>query len=105
MLHSSLYMAFGRLTNASCFISGMDWRYVHRRLKEHERSMDHRTCAGAYFLKASESDIKSLLSGCQLTSHREQLKDKNQVLESVVDVMKVIGKRGFSYKSRNNAAW
>lgn len=55
--------------------------------------MAHRTCAEAYFLNASESDVKSLLSGSQLSSQREQIKKKRQVLERVVDLVKVIGKR------------
>lgn len=40
-----------------------------------------------------------------MSSQREQIKKKRQVLERVVDVVKVIGKRGLSYRSRNDAAY
>jgi len=58
-----------------------DWKHVHQRLEEHEKSMAHKTCAEAYFLNASKSDVKDLLSGSQLSSHRRQIRNKRQVLE------------------------
>jgi len=67
--------------------------------------MAHKTCAEAYFLNASKSDVKDLLSGSQLSSHRRQIRKKRQVLERVVDVVKMTGKRGLSYRSENEAAY
>lgn len=46
-----LCLAFSKPTDSSIFINGMsDWRHVHQRLEEHEKSMAHRICAEAYFL-------------------------------------------------------
>jgi len=49
-----------------------DWKHVHQRL---EMKSD-KTCADAYFLNASKSDVKD-----QLSSHRRQIRNKRQVLE------------------------
>ncbi len=40
-----------------------------------------------------------------MSSHRKQIRKKRQVLERVVDVVKMIGKRGLSYRSENEAAY
>lgn len=40
-----------------------------------------------------------------MSSHRKQIRKKRQVLERVVDVVKMIGKRGLSYRSQNEAAY
>ncbi|XP_069368917.1 zinc finger MYM-type protein 1-like [Paralichthys olivaceus] len=86
-------------------MSGMsDCRHAHQRAEEHEKSMAHRACAEAYFLNCSKSDINSLLRGRQLTAHREQIKKRRQVLDRVVEVVRVIGKRGLSYRHEDNEA-
>ena len=64
----------------------------------------HRGCAEAYFLRASKSDIASLLHGPQIVAHREQVKKRRQVLERVVEVVKFIGKRGLSYRGKQSEA-
>ncbi len=47
-------LAFSKATDSSSFVTGMsDWRHVHQRVEEHEKSMAHRNCAEAYFLKCS----------------------------------------------------
>lgn len=98
-------LAFSKTTDSSIFITGMsDWRHAHQRAVEHEKSMAHRACAEAYFLNCSEADINSLLRGRQLTVHREQIKRRRQVLERVVEVVRVIGKRGLSYRHEENEA-
>lgn len=67
--------------------------------------MAHKSCAEAYFPNASTSNVKHLLSGSQLSLHRKQIRKKGQVLECVVDVVKMIGKRGLSYRLENEAAY
>uniref|UniRef100_A0AAQ5XSS1 DUF4371 domain-containing protein n=1 Tax=Amphiprion ocellaris TaxID=80972 RepID=A0AAQ5XSS1_AMPOC len=98
-------LAFSKPNDPSIFIRGMtDWRHVHQRIEEHERGMAHRQCAEAYFLNCSRASIGHLLEGRQLTGHREQVKKRRQVLERVVEVVKVIGKRGLSYRQEHNEA-
>ena len=67
---------------------------MHQRIEEHERGMAHRQCAEAYVLNCSRASVDHLLEGRQLKGHREQVKKRRQVLERVVEVVKVLGKRG-----------
>ncbi len=97
-------MAFGKTDN-SIFITGMsDWRHVHQRIEEHEKSIAHQTCAEAFFLRCSNADISSIFASSQMSAHREQVRKRRQVLERVVDVVKVLGKRGLSYSHMENEA-
>lgn len=77
---------------------------MYQRIEEHERGVAHRQCAEAYFLNCSRANIVHLLEGRQLIGHREQVKKRRQVLERVVEVVKLIGKRGLSYRQEHNEA-
>lgn len=55
-------------------------------------------------MRASKSDIASLLHGPQIVAHRDQVRKRRQVLERVVDVVKFIGKRGLSYRGQQSEA-
>ena len=66
--------------------------------------MAHRQCAEAYVLNCSRASVDHLLEGRQLKGHREQVKKRRQVLERVVEVVKVLGKRGLSYRQEHNEA-
>ncbi|CAI5660952.1 unnamed protein product [Oreochromis niloticus] len=81
-----------------------DWRHIHLRTEEHEKSTTHQTCAEAFFLRCSKGNIRSLFAGSQLSAHRAQVKKRRQVLERIVDVIKVLGKRGLSYRHVENEA-
>jgi len=93
-------LAFAPAASDSPFIKGgmKTWKHVHQRIEEHEKSKIHRDSADAYFLLAKRADIKSLLAGKQMSSHHEQVKKKRQVMECIIDVIKVIGKCGLSYR-------
>lgn len=64
----------------------------------------HRVCAEAYFLRASKSDIASLLHGSQIVAHRDQVRKRRQVMERVVGVVKFIRKRGLGYRGKQSEA-
>lgn len=74
------------------------WSHVHQRIGEHEQSKMHRDSADAYFLLANRADVKGLLAGNQMCSCHEQVKKKRQVMERIMDVVKVIRKCGLSYR-------
>ena len=80
------------------------WSNCHQIIGEHERSEAHRTSAEAYFLRASRSDVGSLLAEKQVSLHREQVRKKRQVMDRVINVIKVIGKRGLSYRGGKHEA-
>jgi hypothetical protein len=47
-------MVFAKPTDSSTFMSGMtDWKHVHQRGEEHEKSNMHRSSAEAYLLRSS----------------------------------------------------
>lgn len=77
---------------------------MHQRIEEHERVTAHRQCAEAYFVNCTQASIGHLLEGRQLRGNREQVKKRRQVLERIVEVVKVIGKRGLSCRQKHNEA-
>ena len=105
MLYCTVCLAFAKPGETNPFISGtQDWKHVSQRVEEHERSNMHRLCAEAYLLRASKADIASLLHGPQVAAHRDQVRKRRQVLERVVDIVKVIGKRGLIYRGTQSEA-
>lgn len=52
----------------------------------------------------SKADIKTLLGGRYLAVDHDQLRKRRQVLERVVEVVKVLGKRGLSYRHVDSEA-
>ena len=57
---------------------------------EHEKSKTHRDSADAYFLNVQKADVKSLLTGYQMSLRADQVKQKRQMMERIYDVIKVI---------------
>lgn len=80
------------------------WKHVHQIIEEHEKSKLHRESAEVYFLRANKADIRSLVSEKQISVHREQVGKKRQVMEHVVNTVKVLGKRGLSYRGDKHEA-
>ena len=104
-LYCAVCLAFAKPNETNPFISGMqDWKHTSQRVEEHERNIMHRGCAKAYFLRASKSDVASLLHGPQIAAHRDQVRKRRQVLERIIDVVKFIGKRGLSYRGKQSEA-
>ena len=50
----------------------------------------------------NKADIKSLICTNQMTSLPEQVCKRHQVLERVVNIVKLIGKRALSYRGNKN---
>lgn len=74
------------------------WSHVHQRIVEHEQSRVHTNSTEAYFLNHKEKSIDYLLFKNQKQARYEMVKKKRQVLERVIDIVKLIGKRGLSYR-------
>ena len=106
-LYCSVCLAFAPFLSEGPFIKGgmKDWTHCHLRVKEHEQSKTHTDSANAYFMRARKGDVKSLLTGNQMSLHAEQVKKKRQVMERVVDVVKVIGKCGLSYRGEEESGY
>ena len=98
-------MAFGKSSETNIFLSGMkDWKHVHQRVEEHEKILMHRNCAGAYFLWESKSDIENLLAHGEMSANRELVRKCSQVFERVIELTKVIGKKGICYRGTPSEA-
>ncbi len=80
------------------------WKHAHQRVQEHERSNIHRESAEAFFFRVNKAEIHTLLTDKQITVHRDQVRKRRQVLERVIDVVKVIGKCGLSYRGHSHEA-
>ena len=77
-----------------------DWRHEHTRVEEHERSPFHLRCSTAYLEDRQQSSVSHLLA----RSHHDEVRKRRQVMERAVDVVKLIGKRGLSYRGSNEEA-
>ena len=49
--------------------------------------------------------MKSLLTSNQMSIHANQVKQKGQVMERIVDLIKVMGKCGLSYRGDEEAGY
>eukprot|EP00102_Acyrthosiphon_pisum_P019919 XP_016657129.1 PREDICTED: zinc finger MYM-type protein 1-like [Acyrthosiphon pisum] len=102
-LYCSVCLAF--TTEMNTFTRGLnDWRHVHQRIKEHENSKNHNFCSEAYFLHFQKKDIGNLLFVNQNRLQREEVKKCRQVLDRIINVIKLIGKCGLSIRGKRNEA-
>jgi len=102
-LYCSVCLAF--TTEMNTFTTGLnDWRHVHQRIKEHENSKNHNFCSEAYFLHFQKKDIGNLLFVNQNRLQREEVKKCRQVLDRIINVIKLIGKCGLSIRGKRNEA-
>lgn len=99
----SVCLAFSIDSNA--FTNGMsDWKHVYQRISEHEASKCHIQSSDAYFMHVQQKNIESLLFVDQKRVQREEVKKNRAVLDRIIEVIKVIGKRGLSIRGKNNEA-
>ena len=101
MAHEARYctvcLAYAKEKENNAFTEGMkDWKHVHQRIKEHENSKQHNSCAEAHMLSMSQKDMEHLPFSEQQVKYI-QVKTNRQVMERVIDVVKLIGKRGLRY--------
>ncbi|KAL4119802.1 hypothetical protein QTP88_012569 [Uroleucon formosanum] len=87
------------------FTYGMcDWKHICQRISEHENSKAHNQCCEAYFMHIQKRDVGFLLMENQMHQQREEVKKNRQVLDRIIEVCKVIGKRGLSVRGKRNEA-
>lgn len=107
-LFCSICLAFGTVCDKNTFTLGVnDWRHIYQRIEEHEKSKTHGNSVDAYFLKNGSSSVDQLLMYDQCNLRKKQVEEKRQVLTRIIDIIKMIGKRGLSYRgtSSNEAAY
>lgn len=70
------------------------WRHIYIRIDEHEKSITHTNSVTAYILHSNEHDIGSLL----FSETKKEIKKNREIVTRVIEAVKLIGKRGLSYR-------
>lgn len=91
-------LAFSRNVDSPFTEGTCEKRHIHKRVSEHEFSNYHCNAAQSYTLYISKTDTTHLLFSNQMSMRREQVMKRRQILTRVIDVVKLIGKRGLSYR-------
>ena len=92
--------------SSSKFKTGFDdWRHVHQRIDEHEISQKHQHCAEAFLRFSTGKEISTLVAvGSDTSLHNKHVMRKRRlVLDRIVSIIKMIGKRGMSYRGTGGA--
>jgi hypothetical protein len=74
------------------------WTHVYQRIDEHENSKNHTIYTDIYLHRANNKGINYLLFSEQKHKLKEEVKNNRKILERVIVVVKLIGKRGLSYR-------
>ncbi|KAL4135492.1 hypothetical protein QTP88_007098 [Uroleucon formosanum] len=89
------YVCLAFSTDSNNFVKGLDvWSHTYIRIDEHEKSTTHKNCVSAFFLHSNEHDIGSLL----FSENKNEIKKNREIITRVIEVVKLIGKRGLSYR-------
>lgn len=75
------------------------WTHVYQRIDEHEKSKNHTLCTDAYLPHANNKSIDYLLFSDQKHKVKEEVKINRKILERVIEIVKLIGKRSLSYRA------
>lgn len=98
-LYCSVCLAFCGTNETNIFTEGMnDWRHVHQRINEHEHSNIHGRNCQTYFLYSTDKTIDKVLFKDMITKHNSEVTKNRQILDRVINVIKLIGKRGLSFR-------
>lgn len=99
-LFCSFCLAFGNEDNRftlGCSI--LSSNNPHTRINEHEKSVNHENSCEAFLLFTNSDDIQSRLDRVRCVENA----GRRAVLQRLIDVVKLIGKRGLSYRGAKNA--
>ncbi|CAH2329470.1 zinc finger MYM-type 1-like [Pelobates cultripes] len=99
-------LAFSKKTDDSAFIDGcFDEKHMYQRIEEHERSNLHNNSSESLLMRSKNMDISSHFFEKQTTARKEEVKRKRAILERIIETIKLIGKRGLSYRATAEAAY
>lgn len=95
----SVCLAFVKTNDESKFITEMiaTSKQFYCRIEDHENSKNDLNATESYAMRIKDKDINSLLFTDLLTKRTEEVKYRRTIFERVVDVIKLIGKRGVSF--------
>lgn len=95
-----------KTNDESKFITGMiaTSKQLYCKIEDHENSKNHLNATESYAMRIKDKYINSLLFTDLLTKRTEEVKYRRIIFERVVDVIKVIRKRGISFRGEFEAA-
>jgi hypothetical protein len=92
-------------SQSNSFTTGVhDWTHLVTRLKEHEKSKAHMDCAAAHLCAVSKATVDVLLLETGRGIRQRQVEQNRQIFRRIIEAIKVIGKRGLSYRGDKNEA-
>ncbi|KAJ3645913.1 hypothetical protein Zmor_023532 [Zophobas morio] len=105
-LFCSVCLAFeSKETNSFNSNCGMvDWKHVYQRIEEHERTILHGRNCDAYFMHLKNKTIDKLLYSQYPHKRNQKVINNRQILSTIINVIKFIGKTGLSYRGNLNEA-
>jgi len=100
-LFCSVCLAFSSERNI--FIDGFNtWSHVYQRVQEHEIIKSHNLSSEAFLNYSSKKTIDYRLFSEHLHKKKIEVTKNRNILQRVIDVIKLIGKRGLSYRGHRN---
>jgi len=81
-----------------------DWKHIYQQIPEHENGKSCVQCCDVYFMQCHQKNIGSLFNSNQTHLHREEVKKNWQILEQIIELTKIKGKRGLSIRAKRNEA-
>lgn len=100
-LFCSVCLAFSSEQNI--FIDGFNtWSHIYQRVQEHESIKSHNLSSEAFLNFSSKKTIDYRLFSEHLHKKKIEVTKNRNILQRVIDVVKLIGKRGLSYRAHRN---
>ena len=102
-LFCNLCIAYNTTTgsnqNPSKFLTGFNsWKHIYQRINKHKSSQKHKACVEAHVRFSSNKTVVDLPTVTQTSLHNKQVMQRRQILDRVVSIVKMIGKKGTSYR-------
>lgn len=99
LFYCTFCLAFSKNSNRFTIGCQSNPRHLYQRLCEHEKSVDHSQCIDSYLLYSKQKDLYNMF-----TKEKQAEKCKKRaVLDRIIETIKMIGKRGLSYRGAKNA--
>ena len=107
-LFCNLCITYGTTTssnqNPSKFLTSFNsWKHLYQRIDEHKNSHKHKACVEAHVRFSSNKTVVDLLTVSQTSLHNKQVMQRRQILDRVVSIVKMSGKRGTSYRETGSS--
>lgn len=104
-LFCSVCLAFDERSLSSFNSTGMcEWRHVYQRISEHEKTSIHEKCCEAYFMFTKNRSVDKLLFNEHIEKHSKKVINNRQIIDRIINILKLIGNRGLSYRGHLNEA-